>query len=1539
MQSNGITDSIIFAVAPLGVITAVVGAIRVGGSKAMAATIGRAGEGRAAAEVELMSSTSGDIYEYWDGRVVRERGKSPIIELVYVVPDGLDESENSILLRKWEDDVGIYDSKSARSLSNGDSLLELASSHPDQLVRDIKDAPNLTLNTGSHLVSSLELWCVALFGIMLQSGVIVYAMFSGFLSSWNSRFQRQGYEATFYAPLMACGTVTLVIGMFLCSHVIERSTVQHWWKIKEQQGARVRVAWLQKGDLGGKLLDSYAIFPFGDKSSIPVFRPFLINLCGGEARWEAFKTKIKTCYGKHGDPVFGRACRFLSSLVRRVLGPGLHVVQGAFGRSHRWNPQYILRACRSKERKQEEFAAFAVLISFSGFVIQFLGLRGLHWSVTVAQLGATLCMTILRVWVRRNLLFEPPTKKIENGYELEWMARDIKRCDHWSVITWGLDQPPSSYGLATSVMAARRRLATLSKWPGHWQSAVKSTTEAIAASMNFLHSGGYFTSERDWSTLDRFEWKMAVEAGVNKEYHVGEITLTLKRSRLLNGSWGPWRAMESEVEAVLGLWMLHFKDQEPCVGGEEPPCHERNGDWQRDEETPPSGKTILRVLGPYDELARMNYECWIVRQTRHVRVENVQEFTHGDGKKCDLVIGGLNSSPKTPVLGVITNTALEKVCGQVIFAEFMSSISAHVTMTGEVHPRESDKGVKYSFGLDCPDLAELVKVVEQTNLVNTEEAYMSIVPALGRHGGLPVGPGDTEKLFADIVEAANMHTEQGRLEQAERFLLWLFYCAETTANIYKNWRDWKKAGEIYSNLRRVCEDISSPDEYIKEADTRISLFCESVFTFIAAEARNENYPTRFSDTLGLVSRCMTEVFGEIPETTLEKWKTTNLVEFQPKMTKEAQLQQAATDGRNFLVEKLLEGGVDVNSCGRNSRTSLVLACIAGHAVVVEQLIKRGANPNIQDYHGRTPLHYASEKGHTSAVQTLLLCEGLMVDIRDKEGQTPLDLAIKNHVGAVVNLLSFHGAEDLSGEASKLLRESSRKGSDAAVNVLLLEPENIDIPDTEYLRTPVHWSVWKGSAVGLERLLSNKADIQVKDKLGNTPLHFAAINGSLSMLEILLDRGADIKAEDNKMRTALYQAAEVGHEAIVLLLLDRGADVLAKDSSGDTPLHRAASMGHEVIVQLLLERGADVRAGNSDGDTPLHRAASAGHEVIVRLLLKRRAGIAVETVTGKSTPLHQAAYAGHETIARLLLDQGADVLAKDSGGDTPLHRATSAGHEAVVRLLLDRGANTMEENDGGGTPLHRAASMGHEAILRLLLDRKADIMARDCNGDTPLHVAAYNGHEGTVQLLLDRKADIMAENNAERTPLHRAAYAGHEQIVGLLLDQRANMMARDYRGDTPLHDAAYNGHRATVQLLLDWGANIMAESKTQCTPLHRAAYAGREPIVRLLLDRKANIIAKDYRGNTPLHDAAYNGNRATVQLLLERGADVMTRNKNEQSALDIARWRLKEEVAELLEDREDPKQHTDDRGEIRMHLQVLGYHIHQGRAFANDNLTV
>jgi hypothetical protein len=78
-------ECVIFAVCPLGIITAVVSAVRVAAPTSWKAVVGRARESRAQAELELLSSTSDEVCELWSGEaIVRVMGSPQVLELVYI---------------------------------------------------------------------------------------------------------------------------------------------------------------------------------------------------------------------------------------------------------------------------------------------------------------------------------------------------------------------------------------------------------------------------------------------------------------------------------------------------------------------------------------------------------------------------------------------------------------------------------------------------------------------------------------------------------------------------------------------------------------------------------------------------------------------------------------------------------------------------------------------------------------------------------------------------------------------------------------------------------------------------------------------------------------------------------------------------------------------------------------------------------------------------------------------------------------------------------------------------------------------------------------------------------------------------------------------------------------------------------------------------------------------------------------------------------------------------------------------------------------
>ena len=154
-ESISTLDNVIFALSPLGVLTAVVSVIRVCGSSSLRAFVGRAQEGPAEAESELLPCVSESTAEVFnDGGITRVFGRPKIVEIVAWEDDKTGEKETKIGTLR---DALEKKAWSCNSKTSPTELPEL-------------DIPNLSLTKGIKRRDQFWFHCAAILGGVLQTG-------------------------------------------------------------------------------------------------------------------------------------------------------------------------------------------------------------------------------------------------------------------------------------------------------------------------------------------------------------------------------------------------------------------------------------------------------------------------------------------------------------------------------------------------------------------------------------------------------------------------------------------------------------------------------------------------------------------------------------------------------------------------------------------------------------------------------------------------------------------------------------------------------------------------------------------------------------------------------------------------------------------------------------------------------------------------------------------------------------------------------------------------------------------------------------------------------------------------------------------------------------------------------------------------------------------------------------------------------------------------------------------------------------------------
>ncbi|KAH6957155.1 ankyrin repeat protein [Fusarium avenaceum] len=355
---------------------------------------------------------------------------------------------------------------------------------------------------------------------------------------------------------------------------------------------------------------------------------------------------------------------------------------------------------------------------------------------------------------------------------------------------------------------------------------------------------------------------------------------------------------------------------------------------------------------------------------------------------------------------------------------------------------------------------------------------------------------------------------------------------------------------------------------------------------------------------------------------------------------------AVLNGNFDCANFLLQSGAKLNNQPTNTLyltyTGIESNQIDEMAKFTQACLRRGVKLDGKDESGNTYLHNITSSTTTTVIQ-ILIDAGVPVDSANKDGVTPLCIAVKHCNIKVARRLVLHNARvTLSSpifgsllhmacnstvadqtNIIRMIKFLINAGSDP--NALGSEPycpvllhtviDNLEGPDRHRL---VHYLV-------------ENTDIHINPAEGSQlhPVHAASEKHDIGLFRYLIRHGANVKLVDNMGRHAIHHAIPLfpGNRQRFRIFNESSEDFLAPDNYGRTPLHITAAFGFMGDLGWFLRHvpALDLNLRDADGWTPLMWACKLDRTnfAIIRELIELGADIWAKSNDGQWSALKLA----------------------------------------------------------------------------------------------------------------------------------------------------------------------------------------------------------------------------------------------------------------------------------------------------------------------------
>jgi ankyrin repeat protein len=285
-----------------------------------------------------------------------------------------------------------------------------------------------------------------------------------------------------------------------------------------------------------------------------------------------------------------------------------------------------------------------------------------------------------------------------------------------------------------------------------------------------------------------------------------------------------------------------------------------------------------------------------------------------------------------------------------------------------------------------------------------------------------------------------------------------------------------------------------------------------------------------------------------------------------------------------IVCALLTAGANPGIANINGATPLHVCALNGDTSAAKLLLQAGADIEAKDFAGKTPLIQAVQNRRFPSIVEFFLRSGANLSIIDTNGWTPFFHIVSSFrlwdnekAGKRLNLSLFIPADTMielrDKEGNTPLIAATAHGEGVPVEWLIKNGANINAANNKGL-TALHFAALLNDSDMVCRLLSQGADPGKIDSAGRSPLHLLLSPDTLvrPLSDILFD-----SYFERFRRDSLH--------AVIAQLIKAGAPLNLLDTAGDSPLHLAVRTRSIDLISELLEAGAPVFVCNNSGLTP------------------------------------------------------------------------------------------------------------------------------------------------------------------------------------------------------------------------------------------------------------------------------------------------------------------------------------------------------------------